>query len=1053
MQRLFGKDNFYIELQPPAKKDNEQYKANQKLLELSKELNIPWIVTTDSHYSRPEDKEIHKAYLNSQDGEREVDSFYATTYQMSTEEIESYFDFPLDEAYENILKIKESCEDYELEKPLRIPQLKWKKFFPLSNPVDWIDKIPLLQNFIQSDYIGDNELAKAIVERIEKDITLQNKETYEAINDCLNKTWESSLVNKTHWSAYYLNLQNIIDCCWNAGSLVLPGRGCFIPGSKVTLSNGMTKNIEDIQIGDQVFTHKGRARSVLNKMEYNVNEELYTLSIQGTEDITCTNNHKFWAIPNQLCKYKDNCTFSCKRKCNLKEKLKPQWIEAQNLKPQDMVAIPRYNYPKKTIEVLDLQEYTRLIKYHKVTDSQIYTFKGNNLVNIQNKYQRFILIDQDFLYFLGVFIGDGWVRNRGNYSEIGIAFNSETEKDQISQKRIENYLKKLDISYRIIENQNGKKVNQLIFYNPFLGLFLKENCGDGALNKHIPSQFLYDNRKEMEALLFGLLNSDGCLSEKDKRITYDTINYNLAVQVRNLLSYLGLYSSTKIRMAHENCNTSYKVSASGAQLSLLSFLTFSGSRNMVQRDQNYFYPRINKIITQKYTGKVYDLSIEEDTSYIINNIAVHNSGVGFILLYILGITQINPLRETVKTFSWRFLNPSRVSVLDIDFDIEGSKREQVLNKFREVYGEDRVCNVITFGSEKSKSAILTAARGLNIDVDQAQYIASLIPCDRGQTRTLNQCYYGDSENDLPIVSPFKQAMDMNPELWKVAHKIEGLICRIGIHAGGVVFVDEPFTESTSLMRAPDGTIISGYELHDLEAVSLIKYDCLSVEAADRIHITLDLLAKDKKIEVKNSLKETYEEVLGVYRIERNDPKMWEMVNNHKIHSLFQMEQQSGIQGISLAHPQSVEDLAHLNSIIRLMAQEKGGEQPLNKYARFKSNIKFWYKEMDDWGLTKEEQKILEPYLLGSYGICESQECFMQLVQIPECGGFSLDFADHLRKAIAKKNPVEYEKLTQEYFEKTKEKGLSKNLCNYVWNVLVATSRGYGFKILNPVTVM
>lgn len=647
MQELFGKDNFYIELQPPAKKDNEQYKANKKLLELSKELNIPWIVTTDSHYSRPEDKEIHKAYLNSQDGEREVDSFYATTYQMSTEEIESYFDFPLDEAYNNILKIKNSCEDYDLEKSLRIPQLKWKKFFPLSNPKDWIDKIPLLKNFIDSDYIGDNELAKAIIERIEKDRTLQNQETYEAINDCLDKTWESSKVNNAYWSAYYLNLQNIIDCCWDAGSLVLPGRG---------------------------------------------------------------------------------------------------------------------------------------------------------------------------------------------------------------------------------------------------------------------------------------------------------------------------------------------------------------------------------------------------------------SGVGFILLYILNITQINPLRETVKTYSWRFLNPSRVSVLDVDFDIEGSKREKVLHKFREVYGEDRICNVITFGSEKSKSAILSAARGLGIDVDEAQYISSLVPSDRGQIRTLNQCYYGDPENGFAPVIPFKQAMDANPELWKVAHKIEGLICRTGIHAGGVVFVDEPFTESTSLMRAPDGTIISSYELHDLEAVSLIKYDCLSVEAADKLHIALDLLLRDKKIEDKGSLKETYESILGVYKIERNEPKMWDMVNTHKINSLFQMEQQSGIQGIALAHPRSVEDLAHLNSIIRLMAQEKGGEQPLNKYARFKADIRLWYKEMRDWGLTEKEQKLLEPYLLNSYGICESQECFMMLVQIPECGGFSLDFADRLRKSIAKKNPADYDKLTQEYFETVKQKGLSENLCKYVWNVLIATSRGYGFNL-------
>ena len=88
--------------------------------------------------------------------------------------------------------------------------------------------------------------------------------------------------------------------------------------------------------------------------------------------------------------------------------------------------------------------------------------------------------------------------------------------------------------------------------------------------------------------------------------------------------------------------------------------------------------------------------------------------------------------------------------------------------------------------------------------------------------------------------------------------------------------------------------------------------------------------------------------------------------------------------------------------------------------------------------------MLEPHLLPSNGICESQEGFMMLVQTPECGGFDLTWADRLRKAIAKKNPAEYDKLTKEYFEQVAERGLSKKLCNYVWNVLVATSRGYGF---------
>lgn len=391
------------------------------------------------------------------------------------------------------------------------------------------------------------------------------------------------------------------------------------------------------------------------------------------------------------------------------------------------------------------------------------------------------------------------------------------------------------------------------------------------------------------------------------------------------------------------------------------------------------------------------------------------------------------------------MNPARVSVLDVDVDIEGGRRKQVLDHLRKVYGEDRVANVATFGTEKSKSAILTACRGLGIDVDIAQYLASMIVADRGMLRTLDQTFYGDEENDWAPNKQFVYEMTENyPEVWQVAKKIEGLVCRLGEHAGGVIFVDEPFENSTALMRAPNGDIMTQFDLHDCEDCSLIKYDLLSVEAMDKIHICLDLLCEQGYIEKKESLRETYENVIGIYNLVREAPQMWQMVWNHEIHSLFQMEKQSGIQGIALTHPQSVDDLAVLNSVIRLMAQEKGAEQPLNKFARFKNDISLWYEEMDKYGLTKEEQKLLEPVVKLSYGISESQEKFMQLVQMPECGGFNLTWADKLRKSIAKKNPAAYEELQKEYFETVEKKGLSKNLCNYVWNVLVATSRGYGF---------
>lgn len=226
MDNLFGHGNFYLELQPS--KHKEQVYVNRKLIELSVQLNIPYIITTDAHYLRKEDRFIHKAYLNAQDGDREVDDFYATTYLMNTEELESYLDLTEDElqiAYQNILNIYEMCEDYSLKKPLRIPELKWKIESTRTSINDWKDKIPYLWTFRQSGYVGDQILATQIIRALEDDITLQNEETYREINQNLEATWKSSEVNNAHWSAYYLNLQNIIDICWEAGSLVGPGRG------------------------------------------------------------------------------------------------------------------------------------------------------------------------------------------------------------------------------------------------------------------------------------------------------------------------------------------------------------------------------------------------------------------------------------------------------------------------------------------------------------------------------------------------------------------------------------------------------------------------------------------------------------------------------------------------------------------------------------------------------------------------------------------------------------------------------------------------------------
>ncbi len=229
LQALFGQGNFYLEMQPSN--NVEQITVNKKLLQFSQQLGIEYIITTDTHYLKKEDRPIHKAYLNAQNGDREVDEFYATTYLMSDEELRAFFPYlsegELQSAFQAIQKIADACENYSLLKPLKIPELLWRpvKHYSSRYAQIFIDKMPTLQKFVESPYHSDRYLVDAIIAGIEEHEDLQNEKAYAALEDNLQRTWESSEVNKARWSAYYLNLQKNIDECWNAGTIVGPARG------------------------------------------------------------------------------------------------------------------------------------------------------------------------------------------------------------------------------------------------------------------------------------------------------------------------------------------------------------------------------------------------------------------------------------------------------------------------------------------------------------------------------------------------------------------------------------------------------------------------------------------------------------------------------------------------------------------------------------------------------------------------------------------------------------------------------------------------------------
>lgn len=422
-----------------------------------------------------------------------------------------------------------------------------------------------------------------------------------------------------------------------------------------------------------------------------------------------------------------------------------------------------------------------------------------------------------------------------------------------------------------------------------------------------------------------------------------------------------------------------------------------------------------------------------------------SAGASYVC-FALGIIQIDPTREKAPLIFQRFMNPDRASVLDIDCDIQSNRRNQCIKALEETYGKNQVTRVATFKTEKAKSAILTAARALNIDVDTSRYIASLVGAERGIQYTLSQVYYGDEENDLKPNKTFINEVAKYPGLWEIAKAIEGLVSGLGSHAGGVIMTEKPITQYCGIMRTRSGDIVTAYDLHEAEELSLIKIDLLATEGLTKIRTCLDLLCEYGYIEKESTLKDTYEKVIGIYNLNRDDKKMWKMVWNNEITSLFQMEQQSGIQGIALTHPQTIEDLASLNSIIRLMPPNKNDERPLEKYARFRTNSYAWDREMDEYGLTEDEEEFLHGLLDYSSGICAQQEDLYNLMRAPEIAGYSFGRADVLRKSIAKKNPKAYKEFEEQFWKDVKTRGSSPQLCKYIWNVLVSTQRGYSFNL-------
>lgn len=418
----------------------------------------------------------------------------------------------------------------------------------------------------------------------------------------------------------------------------------------------------------------------------------------------------------------------------------------------------------------------------------------------------------------------------------------------------------------------------------------------------------------------------------------------------------------------------------------------------------------------------YELSVIEKTGFasyflIVRDFAmfarqqgiyfgVRGSAAGSLVSYCLGITDIDPL-EYDLTFE-RFLNIERVQMPDIDMDFEDARRDLVIEYVKNKYGDDRVAQIITFGTLAARAAVRDTGRALNVPPALVDKIAKMIPA----------IPIGISiDRALKENAEFKAEYERSPQvrlLLDMARKIEGITRNASVHAAGVVISSEPLVNHVPLGKAADGSYVTQYHMNNLEQIGLLKMDFLGLSNLSVLAKAVENIRKSQGIEI------------NVRDLPQDDAKTYEMLGNGDTTGVFQLESAGMRRYIRQLRPQSVRELAAMVALYR-----PGPMDHIPKFIRSKHGLE----------PIQYPHPWLKPILEETYGVIVYQDQVMKIVQA--LAGFSLGKADILRRAMGKKKPAEMKKMRAEFVKGAGEKGLSEQEANHLFD-LIEPFAGYAF---------
>ena len=375
------------------------------------------------------------------------------------------------------------------------------------------------------------------------------------------------------------------------------------------------------------------------------------------------------------------------------------------------------------------------------------------------------------------------------------------------------------------------------------------------------------------------------------------------------------------------------------------------------------------------------------------------SAAGSIIAYSLNITDLDPIKYDL--LFERFLNPDRISMPDIDIDIQDTRRDEVIQYCVGKYGKERVANIATFGTMAARASVRDVARVLQVPYGEADKLAKLIPPPiQGRHVPLSKAITTDPD--------LKKEYETNPTAKKVidfAMRLEGTIRSHGVHAAGVVIAPDDIVKFVPLEMAQKGVVATQYPMGPIEELGLLKMDFLGLSNLTIINNALRIIRK------------VYKDEINLSDIPMDDEKTFELLQRGDTTGVFQLESAGMKRYLKELKPTVFDDIIAMCALYR---PGPLGAGLTDSFVRRKNGVeKVTY-----------EHELTKNALQSTYGVIVYQEQVMQMSR--EMSGFTGGESDTLRKGIGKKIPEVMKKMGDKFIEGAVTNGVPRATVEKIW---------------------